>query len=198
MTDFETLPLTLGQVRRICHERMPSDFPDNERKSPGMIVRALQRGEYACWGAVRGEEILAYAFFVVVPAGEGEQPLCLFDYLAVRADLRGTGVGSRFLRALSRGGLRDMACVLLEIEDPDRAETEAERVLRERRRGFYLRAGLEDTGVTAWVFGADYRLLEWPLARRHAPADVRALYACVYRSVLPAFLYRKFVRIPPE
>ena len=45
----------------------------------------MARGEYVCYGAMDGEAILAYAFFVVV----GRR--ALFDYFAVAEELRDRG-----------------------------------------------------------------------------------------------------------
>ncbi len=120
-TSFDIRPLTSDEVRRLYGERLTADFPPDEVKSLGVIEGAIARGGYACYGAVRDGEILAYAFFVI------RAPHALFDYYAVRADLRDTGVGSRFIRALMDGPLQAYDCVLLEVDDPDAADSPAER-----------------------------------------------------------------------
>lgn len=189
MTGFEVRPLTRGEVRALYAERMVDDFPPDELKPLAMIERALDRGEYACYGALDGGGILAYAYFVML----GRH--ALFDYLAVRRDVRDRGVGGRFLKALEAGPLRGMECVLLEVDDPDRADSDAARETCERRLRFYLRNGLRETGVTARVYGVDYRVLALPVGEMPPPDKARAVYAEIYRAVLPARIYEKMVRI---
>ena len=46
-------------------------------------------------------DLLAYAFFVILPGEEG--PSLLFDYLAVVPALRDQGIGSAFIAALPTG-----------------------------------------------------------------------------------------------
>ena len=185
---FRIEPLTLEQIRMLYRERLTSDFPPDELKPLSRIERALSRGEYTCYGAMEGGEILAYAFFVI----SGRR--ALFDYYAVARDLRDRGIGSRFIRALIEGPLSNMDCVLLEVDDPDRA-TGAEAVLREKRLSFYLRNGLTDTGVRAEVYQVWYRILALPVGDALSPEDVRHIYSDLYHTVLPAELYDRWVDI---
>ncbi len=185
--------LNAEEIREIYHHRMVKDFPRNERKSLGRIQAALRRGAYRCLGLRDGGEILAYAFFVILNR-DGRQDW-LFDYFAVREDLRGTGIGSVCLQALSAGCLQSADSVLLEVDDPAAAEPGAERTIRERRQHFYLRNGLRETSVRAKVFGADYVLLELPVHSAHSPRAAAALYEDLYRSILPAPLYERMVRV---
>ena len=185
-TSFDIRPLTSDEVRRLYGERLTADFPPDEVKSLGVIEGAIARGGYACYGAVRGGEILAYAFFVI------RAPHALFDYYAVRADLRDTGVGSRFIRALMDGPLQACDCVLLEVDDPDAADSPAERAHRERRLRFYLRNGLVETGVTANVWHVDYRILALPVGRGLLPrAETQRIYSLLYQSMMPPDLFKK-------
>lgn len=191
--DFRVEALDLGQIRDIYRTYMTADFPDNELKPLSMIEAAVARGEYRCFGAMAGGKTLAYAFLVCL--SRGGRKLCLFDYLAVRRELRGSGLGSAFMKALSAGQLREFDCVLLEVDHPAFAETDAERGIRERRLRFYLRNGLVETGVEARVYGAEYRILTFPFARPRDAEDTRETYAALYRAIMPPRIYARMVAI---
>ena len=148
--------LSLNEIRAVYRERIVNDFPENEIKPLSMIERAIRRGEYRCYGGFDSVGLAAYAFFVTIR--ENGQAVWLFDYLAVDRERRDQGVGSAFLQALRQEVLPEADMVLLEIDDPDTAEGE-ELAHRLRREAFYARNGLIDTGTTAQVFGADFRIL---------------------------------------
>ena len=193
MPPIEVQLLSLPQVRDLYAERMVRDFPRNELKPLSMIERALARGDYACYGAARGEEVLAYAFFVL--QRDGEARCALFDYYAVRADLRDHGVGSAFIQALIEGPLAGLDCVLLEVDDPAFAPNARELEIRNRRLDFYLRNGLSDTAVTAEVFRAPFKVLSLPVGERPTPRLAGRYYAMLYRCMLPTPVYRRAVKI---
>ena len=183
--------LTLNEIRTVYCERIVDDFPENEIKPLKMIERACTRGECRCYGGFTGEALAAYAFFVT--NRENGQAVWLFDYLAVERERRDQGIGSAFLQALSQEILPEAEMVLLEIDDPAAAEGE-ELARRLRREAFYVRNGLIDTGITAQVFGADFRLLEIPVHGTHAKETCRARYDAIYRH-LPPLLFRHNVHI---
>ena len=179
--------LSLNQIRKLYLERLKRDFPPDEIKPLSRIERALARGEYVCYGAMDGEAILAYAFFVVT----GKR--ALFDYFAVAEELRDRGIGSRFIRELMDGLLSQMDCVLLEVDDPDHGQGQEEVALRNRRLAFYLRNGLTDTGVRTKVYGVDFRILSLPVGRMPSVDETRTVYVELYHTILPPKLYEKWV-----
>ena len=187
--DFSIRTLTEDDIRRLYSERLKEDFPPDEVKPLAMILRALKKGRYVCFGAVADESILAYAFFVQAGAD------ALFDYFAVKKELRSQGIGSRFLQRLIRGPLRDHADVLLEVDDPDLAPDEEEYRKRERRLAFYLRNGLTETSVRAEVWHVGYRILALPIGHIPDPDDARRIYASLYRMMMPEALFKKMVII---
>ena len=113
--------LTLPEVREIYRTRMKHDFPGNELKELAMIEKVFREGRYLCYGAREGNDILAYAFFVLA------EELYMLDYFAVKKERRGSGIGSRFLKELNSRCFREAACVLVEVDDPSFAENGKDR-----------------------------------------------------------------------
>lgn len=193
MSAFTVESLSLPQVRALYYGRLQEDFPPDEIKTLGTIERAMGRGEYFCLGAMAGDEILSYAFFVKLKAEERE--FALFDYFAVKKEARCQGVGSAFLKALTAGPLKKMKAVLLEVDDPACAPDGTEEVIRNRRLRFYLRNGLTDTTVTATVWGVQFRILALPVGGFPSPAETRRMYAALYRAIMPPEMFASKVLI---
>ena len=193
MPSFNVRVLTLEEAKTLYKERMTDDFPADELKPFSMIERALERGAYICYGAVDGQEIIAYAYFVLHRSASGA--IALLDYYAVREDVRNKGIGGAFLKALVAGPMKDLSGAVLEVDDPDYADTPEERARRERRLQFYIRNGMAVTPVTATVFGVHFRLLSMPVGPQLSGMDVRRMYGDLYRAILPANLYRNMISI---
>ncbi len=187
--------LTLEEVREVYRKYLSEDFPRNERKPLIAIERALLKRQYVCYGAKEGGTILAYAFFVIHNGSDGSDKCFMFDYFAVRKELRGTGIGSLFIRRLLEEQLTDAGCVLLEIDNPEYAPNARDKEICERRRHFYEMNGMIDTGVDVRVFDVEYRLMEAPVMRLHKQGEVRAAYEAIYRSYLPAPVYDRMILI---
>ena len=191
---FAVKPLALPDIRRIYQAHITRDFPPDERKPLAAIEAACARGEYQCFGAYEEEQLAAYAFFVKLR--RSGETLYLFDYLAVLPDRRDQGVGSRFLQALMADALAAADCVLLEVDHPDYAETDAERALRLRRLAFYLRNGLMDSGVSARVYHVEYKILSLPVGKPRNPEETADIYRALYQAVMPRWIYDRMVEIP--
>ena len=181
--------LTLPEIRELYRKRMKNDFPGNELKSLAMIEKVFREGRYLCYGVREGADILAYAFFVLT------EDLYMLDYFAVKKDLRGSGIGSGFLKELNSRCLREAACVLVEVDDPFFAGNDKEKKICERRLAFYLGNGLLDTGARAKTFGADFLILEFPRGKPHSQAEAGEFYSRIYRSLLPERLFEQMVKI---
>ena len=189
MENLRIRRLDLPGIREAYRLLIRDTFPDNERKPLAMIEQAFLRGRYIGFGAEREGALLAAAFFAVLPGEEGTD--ALLDYLSVRKDLRGQGIGGGFLGALAKAELPAFANALVEVEDPDAAEGEAKR-LRQRRLNFYLRCGFQETPVCAEVYRVGYRILRYPLP---GAGDTAAIYRAICRDILPQGMYERFFRI---
>ena len=181
--------LTLPEIRDVYRNQLEYDFPADERKPLGRIEASLKKGQYICYGLKDGTGILAYAFFVVI------ENQYLFDYFAVREELRGTGIGSRFLKELFSNHLKSASCILLEVDDPAAADNDKEKAVRDRRIRFYLKNGLRNTGAKANTFGVDFLILELPAGSPHSAEEAGQIYSLIYRSILPKRIYSHMVHI---
>ncbi len=184
---YKMVKLTESQVKEIYQKHMIHDFPDKERKPLSMILKALRKGEYECYGAQENGKLYGYAFFVKCA------PDYLLDYFAVFPAMRCKGMGSIFLKQLSEHFKN--TTVIIEVENPLCAENEAERDTRRRRILFYLRNGCRDSLVTAKLFKVEYRLLLLSDEKHIDQNEVKEVYRKIYRSILPSFLYRTMLKI---
>ena len=184
--------LTLPEIREVYFSQIKRDFGRSELKPFSVISSAYEDGCYRCYGLWNGEKLLAYAFFQMDAAEEGQK--YLLDYLAVSKELRGTGIGSRFLRRLREECLSGADCVLLEVEDPACAARPKDREDRERRLRFYCQNGLRDTGVRSRTFEVDYLILELPAKGVHTREETLKLYRGLYRRRLPEGLFRRWIQ----
>lgn len=177
-----------SQVEKIYASLMRRDFCPDELRSLRYIRKFWYKGEYLGYGLYDGGHLLVYAFVLRRGRHYG------LDYFAVSRKHRGKGLGSAFLKELS-DRIPDADCVLVEVEDPDAAQEEETRTLRQRRIGFYLRNGFYDTGIRSCAFGVDYRVLNAASESRLSVPELRDFYVGVYRSVLSPKLFDVNFRI---
>ena len=178
--------LTKDQVSEIYQAHLCQDFPPDERKPLGLLLKAMDAGKYVCY-VLTDRELLGYAFFVKL-----EQDY-LLDYLAIVRGKRDLGLGSVFLEKLFHQML-DAKSMIVEVEEPASGKNEAERTLRSRRKAFYLRNGFYDTKVNAEAFGVNFRLLE-PSGKPRSQVEIKELYLRHYQAVLPTKDFETQVKI---
>lgn len=94
-------------------------------KPEGIVKRMLDRGIGSLHLLVQGENTLGMA--VTGLAAGGPDKLLIIDYLAVRTDLRGQGIGRRFLNMIVEWAVREhrVSGILIEVEAGDTPEHEA-------------------------------------------------------------------------
>lgn len=136
-------------------------FPEDELKPVASVERMLAEGIYKGYGIYESDNgkrddgsLLCYALFTVLP----ERRNVLLDYFAVMEEYRNLGIGSLFLKHF-RSSVTCYDGVLIEVENPDYAEGKDDLEIRNRRIGFYERNGAFQTGISAKIFDARYRLL---------------------------------------
>lgn len=136
------------------YENMIDDFPENELKSLDNLKKLYQSGNYICYGLYDGKSCMAYAYFLTNPSGR----MKLLDYLAVNKKCRGKGIGKEFLEAVLKweGG---QTYVIIEVEDPAKAESDEERELRNGRIAFYEKCGMYMTSVYTEAFHVPYCIM---------------------------------------
>ena len=116
------------------------------------------------------------------------QDMVLLDYFAVEGRLRGKNIGSHALELLKR---RYQDCrFMLEIELP---ETEGPgQDLRIRRKAFYLRNGMKETGIKVCLF-----LVPMELLTDGKAVSFEEYYDLYEHTIGPAFA-RKVERLAAE
>lgn len=185
--------LSPEEARAVYRRDIQRDFPPDEVKPWATIDGLLRRGRYRCLGLFAADGLRGYAFFASLPGTAGEKDY-LLDYFAILPAFRGRGLGSLFLGMLPQE-MKDAGRILGEAENPDAAETDADRETREKRLRFYRRCGVSDTGVTSRVWGVEYRLLYFGGTAPISPDAVRALYADFYHVFFPPKVYDQKVLI---
>ena len=126
-------------------------FPAAERKPIRRILKKYRHGLARIWAIRRDGTFAGLVMTAESPA------LVQLDYLAVSPEERNSGLGGEALRLL-RENLNGRP-MFLEIEDADLPGPDQD--LRRRRRGFYLRCGMEPLGIRAQVYDVRMELLGW-------------------------------------
>ena len=180
--------LTEDQIKAVYEQRMREDFPSNELKPLDMIMNRREKGIYECLGLFNEGELAGYVYLVRLKEDY------LIDYLAIDKKRRNAGYGGELIRLLS-GYLVHVKSIIGEVEDPEYAQSEADRELRTRRQQFYFRNGFRDTGVKATCFGEPFMIIEMGEGLVHTEDEIISLYRSHYKAILPEHLYEKQIRI---
>lgn len=171
----------LSIVHLYC-QRIRRDFPLAERRPLLSILRLHRKGFYSVFSALDGAgKAVGYAAVAV-----GKNGALLLDYLAVNADCRGKGVGSKLLSQLAKH--LPYAPLFVEAEDPDEAPTAALREVCRRRIRFYQKNGFEQTPLRCRLFGVGYRIL-----LLHPVEDSRQALEEIYHTLFSDAVYRQNV-----
>lgn len=124
-------------------------FPDNERKPFSVIERKAAMGSMEILAIKESGKNIGLAITAM------EDELVLLDYFAVSEKYRGRGFGTEAIQLLKE--LYSDRQFFLEIEEPDAAApNQPERL---RRKAFYLKNGMLETGIHIELFGVKMELL---------------------------------------
>ncbi len=186
--------LTLPEMAEIYQNYMIEAFPEDELKPMKRIEEMYHAGIYRGYGLFDdAHTLLAYGYFVEDPSSRVQ----LLDYLAVPADKRGQGHGSRFLSHLPE--MTNGAHVLLfEIEHPEKTDDPGIKAEREARKRFYLGNGIAATDVEACVFGVEYQILQYRSGTPLSRAEVYTALDQVYHAMFPERWFGTYVTIHQE
>lgn len=188
---YQIVPLAEQTLSAIYQVHMVRDFPSSELKPLSAILDWMRKGRYVAVGCYQGEELLAYACLCRSLSGE----TLLLDYFAVVGDRRSQGVGSAFLRQLHQNfqEKEEYQGIVLEIESVESARNREEQQLRERRKQFYLRCGVEQTDIFCRIYGVDYQILFYPFRQGKSGDFVCLELDSFYRLFLTPQRYRQHV-----
>lgn len=178
-----------SEIEKIYSLNMQEDFPAGELKSLKLLKSLYDKGSNAAYGLYDDEQKLkAYAIFEKPDKGN----VWLLDYLAVNSSARGGGFGSRFLKEIG-GLLEGVDSVMAEIERIEMAQDDVQREIRERRKRFYLKNGLIETGVyTNADADMDYEILCLPVKKQVSGKEAAEAMKNIYDTFFEPGTYEIF------
>ena len=171
--------LSLEAVEKIYREDIIYQFPPEEMKPFSSMKTLFMRDMYLCFGLYEGEELLAYAFFV----REAQVRQILLDYYVVCTPHRSRGIGGKFLHLL-REECSGYDAMLIEVENPAYAETEADRAMQVRRVNFYTRNDFRTTPIEVNLFDTEYSIMLMDISAHPDDAETFAALDRLYRDML--------------
>lgn len=170
------------------YARITRDFPTPAERPPlATFRRYVKSGAAEAFDVLLGAESAAYT---ACTWGD-ESVLCSF--LAVEPAMRGRGIGSLVLRRLC-AYYESAKGIIVEVEQPELAEEEADRLHRERRIAFYERAGFTLVpGLDYAIWGMPMHLMVRPLCAGFADiaAGLPGEMTAVYGKLFPPKLMHK-------
>lgn len=124
-------------------------FPEEEKKPADLLEELQKQGKMELLAIEESGEFIGLAMNMLT------EKTALLDYFAIDPNKRNGGYGSRAVRALQKRFENQKYIFEIELQDEDAPNAED----RKRRKAFYLRNGLKETGVFANVYQTDFELL---------------------------------------
>lgn len=178
------------ELRNIYNIWMVKQFHEGELKPLKMMEALLDRQAYRVYGMLDGDELAAYALLAMAGGGRG----LLLDYFAVLPHFQDKGYGGKCL-AMLKEALKDWAGIIIEVENPDLQDDEAEREICRRRMRFYERNACQRTPVQEKLFGFEYDILFLPAGGHLSGEELFHEVETLYHMMVPPDVYEKNVFI---
>lgn len=134
--------------KNVC-ELYEEAFPESEKKPWTVMEELVKQNKMEILAIEKEDEFIGLAINLI----DGET--ALLDYFAIDPEKRNCGYGGDCIRTLLEK-FRDKKYIF-EIEMQDENAENAED--RKRRKAFYLRNGLKETGLFANVYQVDFEML---------------------------------------
>ena len=184
---MELKQLDKEEVKEIYINYMVIDFPSQELKPIYAIEKLINRKIYKCYGLYDSEELLAYAFF------NTSKSYLLLDYYSVCEKFRSKGIGSEFFTILKES-CNNYRGIIVEVEDIESADTEAEKIIRQRRIDFYMKNGMKMTNVLCELFNVNYSIM--CISKTEFDDSI----ICdeiknIYKEMVPVKFYSRYVKV---
>ena len=177
------------QLSQLYEAQLREDFPPSELKPLKAMLELMEAGRYQALGLWEEDQLLGYALMWREPG----VPFALLDYLGTLPGVRNRGLGGQMLDLLA-DYYREERGIFGEAES-DEGGDPADRDLRRRRLGFYLRNGFRYGGYDCALFGVHYQALIRGRADV-SPEELLEVHQRFYRSRFPARIYERFVQLP--
>lgn len=141
----KTVKADLPNLKKLYKE----SFPLKERKPFWYVKHLINDGRGEFLSIFLEDKFCGFIFILKT------QNIVLVDYLAIDKSFQGKGIGSKICDLL-REKFSDKT-IFLEIELPDlKFDNNAQRV---KRKKFYLKNGLNETGIHLFVYGTEMEVL---------------------------------------
>ena len=153
--NYRVQQLSKKELLNIYRTIAPAHFPEDELKPVFSVKSLLRRKAYMGLGIFdETDTLLGYGLFLTVPGMD----TVLLDYYAILEPYRSLGIGSIFLQEM-KDFFADYRGIFIETEDPDSAQNEEDRTIRNRRNDFYYRNGVRPTEMACSLFGVPLNIL---------------------------------------
>jgi ribosomal protein S18 acetylase RimI-like enzyme len=149
-----TLRRTGAKQFEEIYQHIEKDFPPGERPPYAVFLNYIQSGKVQLFALADGEKLAGYALVLL----SERFPFGLIWYLAILPAYRGQTFGTALLRLL-RAEYRQLRGVIVEVERIESAETDAEKITRQRRVKFYENAGFRTLSDYWILYGVPFRLM---------------------------------------
>lgn len=115
------------------------EFPIEEQKSVEQIETLLLRKTYSLFVArhTSYKHIIGFTFVMF----NTDPSFTFLDYIAINPMFQNSGYGTIFFNSIVKMQKQDSIGIMLEFELPELAKNEQEKIIREKRKQFYLNLG---------------------------------------------------------